>query len=156
MCGLNIQVESAALHFIKLSGANEASSVPTDKHNYCKLCSFLWSEQMGWRGEMWALLPSEGSVVLLSVQLSGWILRNWQWVFCTLKLSSYPDLTANFMSPPMSAPTPGDIKPKCFQSTGQQQLPPYRGRSKSLERGLQSKELVSPTCQQATLVWYIW
>ncbi|NXP36119.1 SPIR1 protein, partial [Leiothrix lutea] len=53
-------------------------------------------------------------------------------------------LTANWMSPPMSAPTPGDIKPKCFQSTGQQQLPPYRGRSKSLERGLQSKELDCP------------
>ncbi|NXM61758.1 SPIR1 protein, partial [Illadopsis cleaveri] len=53
-------------------------------------------------------------------------------------------LTANFMSPPMSAPTPGDIKPKCFLSTGQQQLPPYRGRSKSLERGLQSKELDYP------------
>lgn len=35
---LNIQVESAALHFIKLNGANEASSVTTDKHNYCNLC----------------------------------------------------------------------------------------------------------------------
>ncbi|NXI22790.1 SPIR1 protein, partial [Sterrhoptilus dennistouni] len=53
-------------------------------------------------------------------------------------------LTANFMSPPMSAPTPEDIKPKCFLSTGQQQLPPYRGRSKSLERGLQSKALDCP------------
>ncbi|OWK64008.1 hypothetical protein RLOC_00011898, partial [Lonchura striata] len=41
----------------------------------------------------------------------------------------------------MSASTPGDMKPKCFLSTGQQQLPPYRGRSKSLERGLQSKKL---------------
>ncbi|XP_015492906.1 protein spire homolog 1-like isoform X3 [Parus major] len=53
-------------------------------------------------------------------------------------------LTANCMSPPMSAPTPGDIKPKCFLSTGQQQLPPYRGRSRSLERGLQSKQLDCP------------
>ncbi|NXT60724.1 SPIR1 protein, partial [Chaetops frenatus] len=50
-------------------------------------------------------------------------------------------LTTNCTSPPMSAPTPGDIKLKCFLNTGQQQLPPYRGRSKSLERGLQSKEL---------------
>ncbi|RMC07723.1 hypothetical protein DUI87_17202 [Hirundo rustica rustica] len=56
-------------------------------------------------------------------------------------------LAANCMSPPLSAPTPGDIKPKCFLSTGQQQLLPYRGRSKSLEGGLQSKELdcSSPT-----------
>ncbi|KAI1242276.1 hypothetical protein IHE44_0005795 [Lamprotornis superbus] len=54
------------------------------------------------------------------------------------------DLTANCTSPPTSAPTPGDIKPKHFLSTGQQQLPPYGGRSKSLERGLQSKELVCP------------
>ncbi|XP_041319688.1 protein spire homolog 1-like [Pyrgilauda ruficollis] len=50
-------------------------------------------------------------------------------------------LAANCTFPPMSAPTPGDIKPECFLSTGQQQLLPYRGRSKSLERGLQSKEL---------------
>lgn len=64
-------------------------------------------------------------------------------------LSFYPDLAANCTSPPMSAPTPGDVKPKHFLSTGQQQLPPYRRRSKSLERGLQTKELVSPTCQQA-------
>ncbi|XP_031954461.1 protein spire homolog 1-like isoform X2 [Corvus moneduloides] len=51
---------------------------------------------------------------------------------------------ANFMCPPMSAPTPGDIKLKCFLSTGQQKLPPYRGRSRSLERGLQSKEFDCP------------
>ncbi|NWS85962.1 SPIR1 protein, partial [Toxostoma redivivum] len=51
---------------------------------------------------------------------------------------------ANCTSSPMSAPTPGDIKPKHFLSTGQQQLPPYRGRSRSLERGLQSKELDCP------------
>ncbi|NXB99114.1 SPIR1 protein, partial [Orthonyx spaldingii] len=53
-------------------------------------------------------------------------------------------LTANCMCPPTSAPTPGDIKPKCFLSTGQQQLPCYRGRSKSLQRSLQSKELDCP------------
>ncbi|NXQ32387.1 SPIR1 protein, partial [Alaudala cheleensis] len=53
-------------------------------------------------------------------------------------------LTANSTSPPVSAPTPGDIKPKCFLSTDQQQLPPYRGRSRSLERDLQSKELDCP------------
>nr|XP_054483744.1 protein spire homolog 1-like [Agelaius phoeniceus] len=47
-------------------------------------------------------------------------------------------------TPPMSAPLPGDIKPKCFLSTSQWQLPPSRGRSKSLERGLQSKELDCP------------
>ncbi|KAM4789970.1 protein spire homolog 1-like isoform 3-T3 [Cyanocitta cristata] len=53
-------------------------------------------------------------------------------------------LAANFMCPPMSAPTPGDIQLKCFLSTGQQKLPPYRGRSRSLERGLQSKEFDCP------------
>ncbi|XP_058681535.1 protein spire homolog 1-like [Ammospiza caudacuta] len=52
-------------------------------------------------------------------------------------------LAAN-CTPPMSSPLPGDIKPKCFLSTSQRQLPPYRGRSKSLERGLQSKELGCP------------
>ncbi|GAB0177673.1 protein spire 1-like [Grus japonensis] len=53
-------------------------------------------------------------------------------------------LTANCECPPMSAPTLGDIKPNGFLNAGQQQLPPYRGRSKSLERGLQSKELDCP------------
>ncbi|NXE67178.1 SPIR1 protein, partial [Calcarius ornatus] len=52
-------------------------------------------------------------------------------------------LAAN-CTPSMSAPLPGDIKPKCFLSTSQWQLPPYRGRSKSLERSLQSKELDCP------------
>ncbi|KAF2981567.1 hypothetical protein EK904_001029 [Melospiza melodia maxima] len=52
-------------------------------------------------------------------------------------------LAAN-CTPPMSSPLPGDIKPKCFLSTSQRQLPPYRGRSKSLERGLQRKELGCP------------
>ncbi|XP_009990849.1 PREDICTED: protein spire homolog 1-like, partial [Tauraco erythrolophus] len=45
-------------------------------------------------------------------------------------------LAANCTCPPVSAPTLGDVKPNGFQ----QQLPPYRGRSTSLERGLQSKE----------------
>ncbi|NXN90305.1 SPIR1 protein, partial [Bombycilla garrulus] len=53
-------------------------------------------------------------------------------------------LTAACTSTPMSAPTRGDIKPKSFLSTGQQQLPSYRRRSKSLERGLQSNELDRP------------
>ncbi|NXU24942.1 SPIR1 protein, partial [Thalassarche chlororhynchos] len=53
-------------------------------------------------------------------------------------------LAANCTYPPMSAPTLGDIKPNGFLNAGQQQLPPYRGRSKSLERGLQSKELDCP------------
>ncbi|NXI60296.1 SPIR1 protein, partial [Chloroceryle aenea] len=43
--------------------------------------------------------------------------------------------------PPMSASTPGGIRPNGFLSVGQQQLPPCRGRSKSLERDLQSKDL---------------
>ncbi|NWX10336.1 SPIR1 protein, partial [Caloenas nicobarica] len=53
-------------------------------------------------------------------------------------------LAANCMCPPMSAPTLGDIKLNGFLNVGQHQLPPYRGRSKSLERGLQSKELDCP------------
>ncbi|NXN48059.1 SPIR1 protein, partial [Rhinoptilus africanus] len=53
-------------------------------------------------------------------------------------------LAANCTYPPMSAPTLGDIKPNGFLNPGQQQLPPYRGRSKSLERDLQSKELDRP------------
>ncbi|XP_027509440.1 protein spire homolog 1-like isoform X2 [Corapipo altera] len=55
-------------------------------------------------------------------------------------------LTANSLCPPCP-PTLGDVKPKSFLNTGQQQLPPYRRRSKSLETGLQSKELdsLSPT-----------
>ncbi|XP_054670648.1 protein spire homolog 1-like isoform X3 [Grus americana] len=63
---------------------------------------------------------------------------------CTSSCTSKPGLTANCECPPMSAPTLGDIKPNGFLNAGQQQLPPYRGRSKSLERGLQSKELDCP------------
>ncbi|NXK95691.1 SPIR1 protein, partial [Formicarius rufipectus] len=54
---------------------------------------------------------------------------------------SYPGLKANTLCPPRSASRLGDIKPKGFLNTGQQQLSPYRRKSKSLERGLQSKEL---------------
>ncbi|KAM9628175.1 protein spire homolog 1-like isoform 1-T2 [Morphnus guianensis] len=54
-------------------------------------------------------------------------------------------LAANCTHPPMSAPILGDIKQNSFLNAGQQQLPPYRGRSKSLERGLQSKELDCPS-----------
>ncbi|XP_013039872.3 protein spire homolog 1-like isoform X1 [Anser cygnoides] len=43
--------------------------------------------------------------------------------------------------PPVSAPMLADIKFDCSLNAGQQQLPPYRARSKSLESGLQSKEL---------------
>ncbi|NXI63047.1 SPIR1 protein, partial [Anseranas semipalmata] len=50
-------------------------------------------------------------------------------------------LTADCTCPPMNAPMLGDIKSNSFLNIGQQQLPPYRGRSKSLESGLQSKEL---------------
>ncbi|NXQ84519.1 SPIR1 protein, partial [Nyctibius grandis] len=53
-------------------------------------------------------------------------------------------LAANCTCPPMSAPILGDIKPNGFLNAGQQQLPPYRGRSKSLEKGLQSKEFGCP------------
>ncbi|XP_030306609.1 protein spire homolog 1-like [Calypte anna] len=41
----------------------------------------------------------------------------------------------------VSTPTLGDTKHNGFLDAGQQQLPPSRGRSKSLERVLQSKEL---------------
>ncbi|NXY87104.1 SPIR1 protein, partial [Alcedo cyanopectus] len=57
---------------------------------------------------------------------------------------SYPGFAANDMCPPMSATTLGGIRPNGFLNAGQQQLPPSRGRSKSLDRGLQSKELECP------------
>ncbi|NXE20161.1 SPIR1 protein, partial [Ardeotis kori] len=53
-------------------------------------------------------------------------------------------LTANCTCPPKSAPTLGDIELNGFLSAGQQQLCPYRGRSKSLKSSLQSKELDCP------------
>ncbi|XP_028940613.1 protein spire homolog 1-like [Antrostomus carolinensis] len=58
--------------------------------------------------------------------------------------SNCTGLAANCTCPPMSFPTVGDIKPNGFLSAGQQQLPPYRGRSRSLERGLQNKEFDCP------------
>ncbi|NXJ83485.1 SPIR1 protein, partial [Trogon melanurus] len=57
---------------------------------------------------------------------------------------SCPGLTANCTCHPVSAPTLGDIKPNGFLNAGQQQLPSYRGRSKSLESGLQREELDCP------------
>ncbi|XP_010287895.1 PREDICTED: protein spire homolog 1-like [Phaethon lepturus] len=53
-------------------------------------------------------------------------------------------LTANSTCPPMSASILANIKLNGFLNAGQQQLPPYRRRSGSLERGLQSKELDCP------------
>ncbi|NXW40335.1 SPIR1 protein, partial [Nyctiprogne leucopyga] len=53
-------------------------------------------------------------------------------------------LAENCTCPPMSVPTLGDMKPNGFLNAGQQQLPPHRGRSRSLERGLQSKEFDCP------------
>ncbi|XP_021254788.1 protein spire homolog 1-like isoform X4 [Numida meleagris] len=50
-------------------------------------------------------------------------------------------LAAGHTLPPMSTPVLGDLQTKCFLNIGQQQLHPYRGRSKSLDTGLQSKEL---------------
>ncbi|KAM9020238.1 protein spire homolog 1-like isoform 2-T2 [Ara ararauna] len=55
--------------------------------------------------------------------------------------SNSAGLAASCTCPPVSAPAVGDIKPNGSLNAGQMQLPPYRGRSKSLERGLQSKEL---------------
>ncbi|XP_035396475.2 protein spire homolog 1-like [Cygnus atratus] len=50
-------------------------------------------------------------------------------------------LTADCTRPSVSAPMLAGIKSDCSLNIGQQQLPPYRARSKSLESGLQSKEL---------------
>ncbi|XP_065532750.1 protein spire homolog 1-like isoform X3 [Lathamus discolor] len=58
--------------------------------------------------------------------------------------SNSAGLAASCICPPVSAHTLGDIKPNGFLNAGQMQLPPYRGRSKSVERGLQSKELDCP------------
>ncbi|XP_030332258.1 protein spire homolog 1-like [Strigops habroptila] len=57
--------------------------------------------------------------------------------------SNSAGLAASCAGPPVSAPTLGDIKPNGFLNAGQMHWP-YRGRSKSLERGLQSKELDCP------------
>ncbi|NXT23799.1 SPIR1 protein, partial [Syrrhaptes paradoxus] len=53
-------------------------------------------------------------------------------------------LTANCTCPSMNVPILGDIKPNGFLNADQQQLPAYRQRSKSLERGLQRKEIDCP------------
>ncbi|KAM8819919.1 protein spire homolog 2-like [Eudromia elegans] len=45
---------------------------------------------------------------------------------------------------PVSGPILGDIKPICSLNSNQQELPPYRRRSRSLESILQSKELDCP------------
>lgn len=91
--------------------------------------------------------------MLLSVQLLGVNTWELQVGFVHPKtLSSYPGLTENCTCLPMGTPTLGDIKPNCFLKAGQEQLPPYRGRSESLEKDLQSKELVSLSCQLASLV----
>lgn len=65
-------------------------------------------------------------------------------------LSSCPGLTADCTRPPVSAPMLADIKSECSLNAGQQQLPPYRARSKSLESGLQSRERVSGAYQLAS------
>ncbi|XP_061864256.1 protein spire homolog 1 [Colius striatus] len=53
-------------------------------------------------------------------------------------------LTANCIWSSMRASPLGDIKANGFLNAGQQQMPPYRERSKSLERCLQIKELDCP------------
>ncbi|XP_061222633.1 protein spire homolog 1-like isoform X3 [Neopsephotus bourkii] len=58
--------------------------------------------------------------------------------------SNSAGLAASCTCPPVSAPMLGDIKPNGFLNADQMQLPPYRGRSSSVERGLQSKELDGP------------
>uniref|UniRef100_A0A8V0XJK5 KIND domain-containing protein n=1 Tax=Gallus gallus TaxID=9031 RepID=A0A8V0XJK5_CHICK len=50
-------------------------------------------------------------------------------------------LAADHALPPMSTPMLGDLQPNSVLNVGHQQLHPYRGRSKSLDTGLQSKEL---------------
>ncbi|NXC47142.1 SPIR1 protein, partial [Penelope pileata] len=50
-------------------------------------------------------------------------------------------LAADHTLPPMSAPMLGELKPNRYLNIVQQQLPSYRGRSKSLDSVLQSKEL---------------
>ncbi|NXJ06364.1 SPIR1 protein, partial [Odontophorus gujanensis] len=63
-------------------------------------------------------------------------------------------LAADHTLPPMSTPMLGDLQPNSFLNAGQQQLHPYRGRSKSLDTGLQSKELdcYFPTTKQSPTI----
>lgn len=63
----------------------------------------------------------------------------------------YAGLAADHTLPPMSIPVLGDFQPNSVLNVGQQQLHPFRGRSKSLDTGLQSKKIVSlayqlPSC----------
>ncbi|NXL94865.1 SPIR1 protein, partial [Alectura lathami] len=62
--------------------------------------------------------------------------------------------TADRTSSPTSEPVLGDLKSDSFLNAGQQQLPPYRGRSKSLESGLQSKvpDCFFPTTQPSPTI----
>ncbi|XP_025938357.1 protein spire homolog 1-like [Apteryx rowi] len=53
-------------------------------------------------------------------------------------------LSADCTCAPIRGPMLGDIKPISFLSSSQQELPPYRGRSRSLESALQSTELDCP------------
>ncbi|XP_042634979.1 protein spire homolog 1-like isoform X3 [Catharus ustulatus] len=114
----NTALNSSSDNFLHLQDASTEFKIASTK-----------TQQLGARAQETTPLPA--STCLPSTRPSG--------VSC---IST--DLAANHASPPMSAPTPGDVKPKHFLSTGQQQLPPYRRRSKSLERGLQSKELDCP------------
>ncbi|XP_025968202.2 protein spire homolog 1-like [Dromaius novaehollandiae] len=50
-------------------------------------------------------------------------------------------LSADCTCAPISGPMLGDTEPISFLNSSQQELPPYRGRSRSLESTLQSKEL---------------
>ncbi|OXB83338.1 UNVERIFIED_CONTAM: hypothetical protein H355_001775 [Colinus virginianus] len=61
---------------------------------------------------------------------------------------------ADHTFPPMSTPMLGDLQPNSFLNVGQQQLHPCRGRSKSLDTGLQSKELDCsfPTTKQSPTI----
>ncbi|OXB62546.1 hypothetical protein ASZ78_014492 [Callipepla squamata] len=63
-------------------------------------------------------------------------------------------LAADHTLPPMSTPMLGDLQPNGFLNAGQQQLHPCRGRSKSLDTGLQSKELdcYFPTTKQSPTI----
>uniref|UniRef100_G1NNE5 KIND domain-containing protein n=1 Tax=Meleagris gallopavo TaxID=9103 RepID=G1NNE5_MELGA len=53
----------------------------------------------------------------------------------------YAGLAADHTLPPMSIPVLGDFQPNSVLNVGQQQLHPFRGRSKSLDTGLQSKKI---------------
>ncbi|XP_010210187.1 PREDICTED: protein spire homolog 1-like [Tinamus guttatus] len=63
-------------------------------------------------------------------------------------------VSANCTCAPISGPILGDIKPVHSLSSSQQELRPYRRRSRSLESALQSKELICFSCRkQMFLKW---